>query len=286
MKIFKALILVLILNSIIFSQSSSSYSPYAERLRPRSATPATCRIGQLYADISTVPAKIKFCGILDTYTEVGGGTTINSTNGSIPYRSSSTTFADSPLTRNSVTVISSAASLIFGTDNTYDIGAIGATRPRNIYIAGTGTFGGAISSGGSVIGTSFIGGTASSCTVSIKLGGNSVGMTYSNQACRYTQIGNTVTIAINLTLSAKGSSIGVVTLTGLPVAASSSIGAQTITAMVANMSTSGTVSGYIDSSLPTQIQMTQVLNGTMTSLHSDNLFDTSLIFVQVTYLTN
>lgn len=32
--------------------------------------------------------------------------------------------------------------LLFSADNTYDIGASGANRPRSIYIAGTGTFGG------------------------------------------------------------------------------------------------------------------------------------------------
>jgi hypothetical protein len=32
--------------------------------------------------------------------------------------------------------------LLATTDNTYDIGASGATRPRNVYVAGTGTFGG------------------------------------------------------------------------------------------------------------------------------------------------
>lgn len=40
--------------------------------------------------------------------------------------------------------------ILASTDNTYDIGASGANRPRNVYVAGTGTFGGAlsISSGG------------------------------------------------------------------------------------------------------------------------------------------
>lgn len=34
--------------------------------------------------------------------------------------------------------------VIFGTDNAYDIGASGANRPRNVYVAGLGVFGGAI----------------------------------------------------------------------------------------------------------------------------------------------
>lgn len=40
--------------------------------------------------------------------------------------------------------ITSSGHLLAVADNNYDIGASGATRPRNLYIAGTGTFGGTI----------------------------------------------------------------------------------------------------------------------------------------------
>jgi hypothetical protein len=40
--------------------------------------------------------------------------------------------------------INTSGHFIAGTDNAYDIGAAGATRPRNIYVAGTGDFGGAV----------------------------------------------------------------------------------------------------------------------------------------------
>lgn len=139
---------------------------------------------------------------------IASGTTINATDGVIPYRSSATTFADSPLVRSTANVVEqrnstnaqtfrvygttdasttnferlqletagsnyalryvaggtgaannlnivnqSAAGILFstsntnrwninssghflaGADNTYDIGASGATRPRNIYAA-------------------------------------------------------------------------------------------------------------------------------------------------------
>lgn len=39
---------------------------------------------------------------------------------------------------------STAGNLLASTDNTYDIGASGATRPRNLYIAGTSTLGGVV----------------------------------------------------------------------------------------------------------------------------------------------
>ena len=53
-----------------------------------------------------------------------------------------------------------AGHLLAGTDNTYDIGASGATRPRAIYVAGAGTFGGGIA----VTGNSTIAGTLGSVT--------------------------------------------------------------------------------------------------------------------------
>lgn len=45
--------------------------------------------------------------------------------------------------------------LLFSPDATYDIGKSGATRPRNFFASGTGTFGGAISSAGATITSSF-----------------------------------------------------------------------------------------------------------------------------------
>jgi hypothetical protein len=44
----------------------------------------------------------------------------------------------------SLGAVTHTGNLIFSADNSYDIGASGATRPRNLYVAGTGTFGGAI----------------------------------------------------------------------------------------------------------------------------------------------
>lgn len=68
-----------------------------------------------------------------SWTTIASGTTINATDGVIPYRSNSTTFADSPLTRTSATVLTSTADLLFSADNSKDIGASGANRPRTGY---------------------------------------------------------------------------------------------------------------------------------------------------------
>jgi hypothetical protein len=53
-------------------------------------------------------------------------------------------------------------------------------------------------------------------TPAIKFGGASVSMTYTTQAGRYNKIGKTVTVWLDLILSAKGSSTGTMTITGLP----------------------------------------------------------------------
>lgn len=56
---------------------------------------------------------------------------------------------------DNITVTGTITSNVIFTDATYDIGASGATRPRNIYASGVGTFGGAIS-GTTITGTGLV----------------------------------------------------------------------------------------------------------------------------------
>lgn len=58
-------------------------------------------------------------------------------------------------------------------------------------------------------------------TPALKFGGNSTGMTYSVQTGAYTRIGRQITITCLIVLSAKGSSTGVATITGLPYSSGS-----------------------------------------------------------------
>lgn len=59
---------------------------------------------------------------------------------------------------------------------------------------------------------------AGSWTPALKFGGNSVGMTYSTQTGKYVQIATgLIWVGMQITLSAKGSSTGAATITGLPV---------------------------------------------------------------------
>lgn len=60
-----------------------------------------------------------------------------------------------------------------------------------------------------------------SFTPSLKFGGASVGMTYGTQQGHYTKIGRQVFISIKIVLTAKGSSTGDATISGLPFTASS-----------------------------------------------------------------
>lgn len=53
-------------------------------------------------------------------------------------------------------------------------------------------------------------------TPSLKFGGNAVGMTYATQTGRYTKAGRLVVLEGSITLTAKGSSVGAPTVTGIP----------------------------------------------------------------------
>jgi hypothetical protein len=57
---------------------------------------------------------------------------------------------------------------------------------------------------------------------SLKFGGASTGITYTEQFGKYDRIGNTVFFQISIILSSKGSSVGNATITGLPFSISSS----------------------------------------------------------------
>lgn len=84
----------------------------------------------------------------------GGGTTINTTDGVVPYRVNSTTFGDTPLSRTTSTSMTLAGHLLF-TDNTYDIGASGATRPRSMFLGTNLTVGNNIVSTGTTTSSEF-----------------------------------------------------------------------------------------------------------------------------------
>jgi hypothetical protein len=62
--------------------------------------------------------------------------------------SGNTTIGDDP--SDTLTVNSTITSNLIFTDDTYDIGAVGATRPRNLYLSGNATIGGTVTLSGGV----------------------------------------------------------------------------------------------------------------------------------------
>ena len=93
-----------------------------------------------------------------TFLSIGTANTVMTSSGTAPQWSSSLTLGGNLVVNGNTTLGDAAAdnltvnatitsNLIF-TDNTYDIGASGATRPRNLYLAGLLTMGGALTVNG------------------------------------------------------------------------------------------------------------------------------------------
>jgi hypothetical protein len=150
---------------------------------------------------------LMFSGVIpasSTQERIGGarGVTINATNGALPYRSSSTAFSDSPLTRTSASVVTSTASLLFSTDNTLDLGAAGATRPRTGYF-GTSVvskhFVGSGTTPTCAVGNATVVGTGATCSVT---GNDSFGEVTLNAGTGMAGTGNLVTLTFSSTYAA------------------------------------------------------------------------------------
>jgi hypothetical protein len=123
-----------------------------------------------------------------------------------------------------------------------------------------------------------------SWTPALKFGGNSSGLTYSLQHGSYTKIGRQVTVDVALTLSAKGSSTGTATITGLPFAAGSGnavyIGATMIGAL-----TSATDGRAFIQAGGSSIGLNNYASGTWAVLTSTNFQNTTQVYITMTYFT-
>jgi len=118
-------------------------------------------------------------------------------------------------------------------------------------------------------------------TPAFAFGGNSVGATYSSQTGRYTKIGNTVVISAILGLTAKGSSTGNVTITGLPFTAEN-YGAVKIGQFYAFTYTSGNqIYAYTGGSFIT-IQVTTPAGG-LANMDNTSITNTTQIIFSATY---
>jgi hypothetical protein len=119
--------------------------------------------GAVYAYLDTGSAWVEVNYLRSTGGTVSGPVTVSDTTDS----SSSTTgalivsggvgIAKKLYVGTGLTVsaggINSTGNVIFGADNAYDIGASGANRARNLYLAGTATFGGNVTVAGTISNT-------------------------------------------------------------------------------------------------------------------------------------
>jgi hypothetical protein len=118
---------------------------------------------------------------------------------------------------------------------------------------------------------------------SLTFGGASVGMTYAARQGFYARVGNLVTASIYVVLSAKGTSNGDAAIS-LPFAGLVALSAGAVNMFVGNVTYSGMVVGWSDSSGVVNIQ--QVTEAGVRSQLSDaNFADNSNIGIQITYRT-
>lgn len=122
-------------------------------------------------------------------------------------------------------------------------------------------------------------------TPAIAFGGAAVGVTYGSPTLgRYTKIGRTVSVAVNLTLSNKGSSTGSATLTGLPfTAANDSI---SVAAAVGQASGFAGVTGAVLATISANTSRFNLLhsnNGAAAVLSNASFTNSSQLFINAVY---
>jgi hypothetical protein len=122
-------------------------------------------------------------------------------------------------------------------------------------------------------------------TPAATFGGNAVGMTFSVQLGGYTKIGRVVTYALHLVFSAKGSSTGTFSITGLPFTSSASF----VSSCSVRMSgvTSGVGDTFIQGSMGagvTAVQLSKIVAGAATNLTDADIAVTSAITLSGTYV--
>ena len=120
------------------------------------------RWANLFVDDITVTNNVTIGGTLT----LTGGITLNG----------NTTIGDS--SADTLTVNSTVTSNLIFTDNTYDIGASGATRPRNLYLSGNGVVGGTLGVTGLITATGGVSGALTG-DVTGNISGNVTGGTIS-----------------------------------------------------------------------------------------------------------
>lgn len=118
-------------------------------------------------------------------------------------------------------------------------------------------------------------------TPALNFGGASVGMTYTKQEGVYTKIGRVVYLQINIVLSAKGSSTGSATITGLPfTSAASPITGGTF--LASNMITVAVPSFFIGA-VGTTITLQDFTGSTNAAMTNGDFNNTSELYITTFY---
>jgi hypothetical protein len=120
-------------------------------------------------------------------------------------------------------------------------------------------------------------------TPALAFGGGSTGMTYSTRTGRYTRIGNRVFTEAYFQLSAKGSSTGVATITGMPFASDTAV-SQAFAIRPGNMAaTIGDTYLVAAFSNSTTIQIDRMSGGSPTQLADTDFTATSYVAISANY---
>lgn len=123
-----------------------------------------------------------------------------------------------------------------------------------------------------------------SWTPSLNFGGSSTGITYVTQQGFYSQIENLVFISMTIGLSNKGSSTGVVTITGLPVSAGSNDPVFTYPVYTNQITYTGTSIVAYQNSNMIELFSTQSTTGVVTQLTDANFVNASTLILSGSYL--
>ncbi|MEO6013324.1 MAG: DUF2793 domain-containing protein [Devosia sp.] len=122
-------------------------------------------------------------------------------------------------------------------------------------------------------------------TPAIAFGGAGVGVTYGSPTLgRYTKIGRTVSVAVNLVLTSKGSSTGTATLTGLPFAAAND--SISVSAAIGYATGFAGVTGSVLATITANNSRFNILhsnNGAAAALSNSSFTNSSQLFLNAVY---
>lgn len=121
----------------------------------------------------------------------------------------------------------------------------------------------------------------------VEFGGAATGITYTIQIGKYTRSGNVVTAQCIIVLSSKGSATGAATITGLPVAASSTANQfQAAYAKIVSSTFTGNAYVQVGPSATTTLNVFTESNGTDGTFADTNATNTTVIIFTITYFTS